>query len=188
VEDEGALLAFDTGPANAPINDFMLKATGVGIDQDGQTARQGTVELGALELFLQEAYFTRVPPKSLDRNDFSEMVGLVSELSTQDAVATLTAMSAAAVAQGMDHCPSAPAQVLVTGGGRRNPVLMEMLAVSLDCPVAPVESVGLNGDMLEAQAFAFLAARVARGLPTSCPSTTGVMALVGGGILSEPES
>lgn len=187
-EDESALLAFDTGPANAPINDFMLANTGKSFDHDGATARKGNVELGALELFLQEAYFTRVPPKSLDRNDFSEMIGLVSELSLEDAVATLTAMSAAAVAQGMGHCPSDPEHVFVTGGGRHNPVLMEMLAVSLDCPVAPVEAVGLNGDMLEAQAFAYLAARVAKGMPTSSPATTGVMALVGGGVLSEPES
>lgn len=185
-EEEGALLAFDTGPANAPINDFMLAQTGQPFDKDGAMARKGTVETGALELFLQEVYFTRVPPKSLDRNDFSEMIGLVSELSTPDAVATLTAMSAAAVVQGMDHCPEPPSQVFVTGGGRHNPVLMEMLTVSLDCPVAPIEACGLNGDMLEAQAFAYLATRVVRGLPTSSPATTGVMALVGGGTLSEP--
>ena len=99
----------------------------------------------------------------------------------------MAGMCAAAVAQGMGHCPEAPGRVLVTGGGRHNPVLMEMLRVSLDCPVVPVEEVGLDGDMLEAQAFAYLAVRVARGLPTSCPSTTGVMALVGGGTVSEPE-
>ena len=186
VEEEGSLLAFDTGPANAPINDFMLAHTSQPFDKDGLIAQQGEVELGALELFLQEAYFTRVPPKSLDRNDFSEMIGLVSELSIPDAVATLTAMSAAAVAQGMDHCREPPAKILVTGGGRHNPILMQMLSVSMNCPVAPIEEVGLNGDMLEAQAFAFLAARVARGMPTSSPATTGVMALVGGGTLSEP--
>ena len=75
----------------------------------------------------------------------------------------------------------------MTGGGRHNPVLMEMLNVSLDCPAVPVEEVGLNGDMLEAQAFAYLAVRVARGLPTSCPGTTGVRAAVGGGTISAPD-
>jgi anhydro-N-acetylmuramic acid kinase len=128
-----------------------------------------------------------MPPKSLDRNDFSEMVALVGELSDADAAATLTAMCAAAVAEGMSHCPSPPERVLVTGGGRHNPVLMEMLRVSLDCPVAPVEDLGFDGDMLEAQAFAFLAVRVARGLPTSCPGTTGVRAAVGGGTVSLPQ-
>jgi anhydro-N-acetylmuramic acid kinase len=116
------------------------------------------------------------------------MVELVRELEVADAAATLTAMCAAGVAQGMEHCPEPPERVLVTGGGRHNPVLMQMLEVSLDCPVAPVEEAGLDGDMLEAQAFAYLAVRVARGLPTSAPGTTGVSACVGGGILSIPEA
>ena len=185
-ENPGALLAFDTGPANAPINDLMQARLGQVMDTGGALAAQGTVETGALELFLAESYFSRVPPKSLDRNDFAEMVELVAELNDADAVATLTAMSAAAVAQGMEHCPRPPGRVLVTGGGRLNPVLMQMLAVSLDCPVEPVEAVGLDGDMLEAQAFGFLAVRVLRGLPTSSPATTGVQALVGGGTISRP--
>ena len=178
---DGALLAFDTGPANAPINDLVQTRCAIPFDKGGKIASKGTVEQGALELFLAEPYFAKMPPKSLDRNDFSEMISLVGELSDADATATLTAMCAAGVAQAMQHCPRAPTEVLVTGGGRHNPVLMQMLSVSLDCPVRPVEEVGLNGDMLEAQAFAYLAVRVARGLPTSCPGTTGVQAAVGGG-------
>jgi len=186
-EDKGALLAFDTGPANAPINDLMQARLGKSMDEGGRLAQLGEVETGALELFLAEPYFTRMPPKSLDRNDFPELIELVGELDDADAVATLTAMIAASVAQGMEHCPRSPARVLVTGGGRLNPVLMEMLSVSLECPVSPVEAVGLDGDMLEAQAFAFLAVRVARGMPTTCPGTTGVSALVGGGVISVPD-
>ena len=185
-EEEGALLAFDTGPANAPLNDLMLARLGQSFDKGGSLAAKGQVEQGALELFLAEPYFARIPPKSLDRNDFAEMVALVGELSDADAAATLTAMCAAGVAEAMQHCPRPPKRVLVTGGGRLNPVLMQMLAVSLDCPVVPIEDVGLDGDMLEAQAFAYLAVRVARGLPTSCPSTTGVRAAVGGGTVSIP--
>lgn len=184
---DGALLAFDTGPANAPLNDLMQARLGVAMDKGGALAARGTVETGALELFLAEPYFTKMPPKSLDRNDFSEMIELVGELADADAAATLTAMSAAGVVQGMEHCPVPPERVLVTGGGRKNPVLMQMLQVSLDCPVQPVETVGLDGDMLEAQAFAYLAVRVARGLPTSCPGTTGVRASVGGGVISVPD-
>lgn len=186
-EEAGALLAFDTGPANAPLNDLMRQRLGLDFDLDGTVAMKGQVETGALELFLAEPYFARIPPKSLDRNDFSEMVTLVRELSDADAAATLTAMCAAGVAAGMQYCPQSPDRVLVTGGGRKNPVLMEMLRVSLNCPVLPVEEVGLDGDMLEAQAFAFLAVRVARGLATSAPSTTGVSALVGGGTVSQPD-
>ena len=185
-EAEGALLAFDTGPANAPLNDLMQERRGLPFDEGGALARQGQVVDGALELFLDEGYFLKIPPKSLDRDDFSLMLDLVRELSDADAAATMCAMAASAVMRGMEHCPTVPSAVYVTGGGRHNPVMMEMLRVALDCRVAPVEDVGLDGDMLEAQAFAYLAVRVARGLPTSSPSTTGVRALVGGGEISHP--
>jgi anhydro-N-acetylmuramic acid kinase len=185
-EEEGALLAFDTGPANAPLNDLMMERRGLSHDADGALAATGKVVDGALELFLEEPFFFKMPPKSLDRNDFSLMLDLVRELGDADAAATMTAMAAAAVLQGMQYCPEPPAAVYVTGGGRRNPVMMEMLRASLDCHVGTVEDIGLDGDMLEAQAFAYLAVRVAMGLPTSCPSTTGVKALVGGGIVSRP--
>jgi len=186
-ESPGALLAFDTGPANAPLNDLMQARLGLAMDKGGSLAAKGNVEAGALELFLAEPYFARMPPKSLDRNDFAEMIGLVGELGDADAAATMTAMCAAGVARGMEHCPVPPERVLVTGGGRHNPVLMQMLQVSLDCPVGTVEEAGLDGDMLEAQAFAYLAVRVARGMATSCPGTTGVRALVGGGVVSVPD-
>lgn len=185
-QDEGALVAFDTGPANAPINDLMMARRNLAFDEGGRLAAKGEVVPGALELFLDDAYFYQMPPKSLDRDAFADMLDLVRELDDADAAATMTGMAAAAVMRAMEHCPEPPARMLVTGGGRHNPVMMEMLRVGLDCPVEPVESVGLNGDMLEAQAFAFLAVRVARGLPTSCPSTTGVRAAVGGGEISKP--
>ncbi|WP_245710792.1 anhydro-N-acetylmuramic acid kinase [Citreimonas salinaria] len=184
-EAEGALLAFDTGPAE-PINDLVGQRLGLDCDRDGALARQGRVLDGALELFLAESYFSRMPPKSLDRDDFSVMLDLVRGLSDADAAATMTAMAAASVMRGMEHCPQPPERVLVTGGGRLNPVMMRMLGACLDCPVEPVEAVDLDGDMLEAQAFAYLAVRVARGLPTSAPSTTGVPAPVGGGQISRP--
>jgi anhydro-N-acetylmuramic acid kinase len=180
----GALLAFDTGPANAPINDLMMERRGQAYDKGGVLAAQGQVVDGALELFLEEGYFRKMPPKSLDRNDFSLMLDLVRELSDADAAATMTAMAAAAVMQGMEYCPSPPERLLVTGGGRHNPVMMAMLESALDCVVVPVEAVGLDGDMLEAQAFAYLAVRVMRGMPTSAPGTTGVRAPVGGGQIS----
>ena len=185
-ETDGALLAFDTGPANAPINDLVQARLGLPFDDGGRIARQGQVSIGVLEAFLREPYFTQTPPKSLDRDDFSQIAEAVRDLSDHDAAATLTAISAASVVQGMAHCPKAPSRVLVTGGGRENAVMMEMLRAGLDVPVEPVEAVGLDGDMLEAQAFAYLAARVRFGLATSCPGTTGVRAAVGGGIVSEP--
>lgn len=187
-EEPGALLAFDTGPANAPLNDLLQSRLGLAYDHDGKIARDGTVNEAVLKHFLATPYFARIPPKSLDRDDFSEATASVSGFKNADAAATLTAMCAAGVAEGMQHCPQPPSRVLVTGGGRHNPVLMQMLATSLDCSVMPVEDVGLDGDMLEAQAFAYLAVRVARGLPTSCPGTTGVRTAVGGGTLSWPKA
>ena len=185
-EEDGALLAFDTGPANAPINDLLARRLGRSYDKDGALAAQGRVVDGKLAEFEQDTYFRRRPPKSLDRDDFAQTIDMVHELSDADAAATLTAMSARSVMLGMQHCPSPPVRLLVCGGGRHNPVLMEMLAASIDCPVDPVEAVGLDGDMLEAQAFAYLAVRASLGLPTSAPSTTGVTVPVGGGQVSQP--
>lgn len=185
-EDAGALIAFDTGPANAPINDLMVERLGVDRDENGELAAKGNVDEEILNRFLDHRYFYKIPPKSLDRDDFAALATEVETLSDADAAATLTACAAMAVVKGMEHCPSVPAKLLVTGGGRHNATLMAMLSAGLDCEVVPVEDAGLDGDMLEAQAFAFLAVRVARGLPTSCPSTTGVGAAVGGGTVSHP--
>lgn len=185
-EAPGACLAFDTGPANAPINDLMRARRRQDHDTGGRLARAGRVKPEVIAAFLDHPYFFRIPPKSLDRNDFNDLLGAVKGLSNRDAAATLTAAAAAAVARGFDNFPRPPARLLVTGGGRHNATLMAMLTDRLPCAVAPVESVGLNGDMLEAQAFAYLAVRVARGLSTSGPSTTGVAAQVGGGQISRP--
>lgn len=185
-ETEGAILAFDTGPANAPINDLMQARLGQDKDEGGALAATGCVHDGIVTAFLTSAYFFKMPPKSLDRNDFHDLLFSVSALSDADAAATLSACVAASVAHGVEQCPSRPERLLVTGGGRHNSTLMRMIAAACDCSVTPVEDVGLDGDMLEAQAFAFLAVRVARGLPTSCPGTTGVRAAIGGGTLSAP--
>ncbi|MGC9418862.1 MAG: anhydro-N-acetylmuramic acid kinase [Rhodovulum sp.] len=186
-EVPGALMAFDTGPANAPLDDLMRARVGLDCDRGGAFAARGCVDAGVTEALMSHAYFLRMPPKSLDRNDFSALGAEVARLADADAAATLTAAAAASVARGVDHCPVAPSRLLVTGGGRLNPVMMRMLAERTGLPVDPVEAVGLNGDMLEAQAFGYLAVRVARGLPTSCPSTTGVAAAVGGGEISYPQ-
>ncbi|MCB2111074.1 MAG: anhydro-N-acetylmuramic acid kinase [Defluviimonas sp.] len=182
----GACLAFDTGPANAPIDDLMARRLGQARDEGGALARAGRVDAAVIERLRHQPHFFKVPPKSLDRNAFHWLLAAVDGLSDADAAATLTAAAASAVVLGATHFPAPVSQVLVAGGGRHNAVLMEMIAAGMDCPVRPVEAVGLDGDMLEAQAFAHLAVRVARGLPTSCPGTTGVAAAVGGGKISRP--
>lgn len=186
-EIPGACLAFDTGPGNALIDDLCRARRGVSIDEDGALTLSGTIDEDALQAMMGARYFLKMPPKSLDRNDFSGWLEHVSQLADADAAATLAAGTASAVAVGLEHCPVPPNRILVTGGGRKNPGLMAELAQRLPCPAIPVEAVGLNGDMLEAQAFAYLAVRVMRGLPTSAPGTTGVAAPVGGGIVSKPQ-
>jgi len=185
-ETPGACVAFDTGPANAPINDLMRQRRGLDCDAGGALAATGRVDKGLIAGFLADPWFLKMPPKSLDRNDFHGLLARVAALTDADAAATLTMAAAAAVARGAEHFPAAPARILVTGGGRLNGTLMRMLADLSPCPVDPVEAVGLNGDMLEAQAFGYLAVRVLNGLPTSCASTTGVAAAVGGGRISRP--
>ncbi len=185
-EDDGALLAFDTGPANALLDDAMFKRLGKARDEGGALAAAGTINDDIIADFLAHPYFYKMPPKSLDRDTFERLAKAVEKLSDADAAATLTAASALAVSSAMQHCPTAPSTIWVAGGGRHNPVLMQMIAAAVDVPVRPVDEAGLDGDMLEAQAFAYLAVRVARGLPTSCQGTTGVRAAVSGGTLSRP--
>ena len=185
-EARGACLAFDTGPANAPLDDLMRLRRGLARDEGGALAAAGTPDAAVVARFLAHPWFLRMPPKSLDRAGFDWLVTAVAHLADADAAATLAACAVAGVAAAMDHAPRPPDRLYVTGGGRRNAGLMAMLAAALPCPVVPVEEAGLDGDMLEAQAFAYLAVRVLRGLPTSGPATTGVAALVGGGQISDP--
>jgi anhydro-N-acetylmuramic acid kinase len=166
------ILAFDTGPGNALIDDWVRRHTGAVADLDGALARAGAVSAAHVENFLANPFFGRAPPKSLDRDDFRG--ALPAELSLEDGAATLTEMTAAAVALATRHFPAPAEQWLVTGGGRHNPALMEALGRRLEVPVKPVEAVAWRGDALEAQAFAYLAVRSVLGLPLSLPSTTGV--------------
>jgi anhydro-N-acetylmuramic acid kinase len=172
IGEEAEILAFDTGPGNALIDDWVRRHTGAAADFDGALARVGRVSTTHVERFLGRPFFERPPPKSLDRDDFRDV--MPTELSLEDGAATLTEMTAAAVASATPHFPAPAGQWLVTGGGRHNPALMEALRRRLNVAVRPVEAVGWNGDALEAQAFAYLAVRSIEGLPLSLPSTTGV--------------
>jgi anhydro-N-acetylmuramic acid kinase len=183
-EDPAALLAFDTGPANAPMNDLMRLRHGVGYDADGVLAAQGQADAGILAAFMAHPYFTKPAPKSLDRDAFDGLVRAVADLTDADALATLAAAVVQSVVAALALCPTMPAQLLVTGGGRHNKTVMAGLARTLSCAVIPVEAVGLDGDMLEAQAFAYLAVRAVRGYPLSSPQTTAVPAPLSGGRLS----
>jgi anhydro-N-acetylmuramic acid kinase len=178
--DGGAISAFDTGPGCALIDDWVRRHNAGNYDADGDRAASGTVDRDVLARLLDHPYFDQTPPKSLDRDDFT---GDVGGLSVADGAATLTAFTAAAVGLARTHFPTPPARWLVTGGGRRNPVLMAALGDVLGVTVEPVEVVGWQGDALESQAFAYLAVRSLRGLPLSLPETTGVPRPLTGGAL-----
>jgi anhydro-N-acetylmuramic acid kinase len=166
------ILAFDTGPGNALIDDWVRRHTGAAADLDGALAGAGRASETHVARFLERPFFARKPPKSLDRDDFRD--AMPEGLSLEDGAATLTEMTAAAVAAGRPHLPAPAREWLVSGGGRHNPTLIAALARWLGASVRPVEAVGWNGNAIEAQAFAYLAVRSIAGLPLSLPSTTGV--------------
>lgn len=179
---DGTLVAFDTGPASALIDDWVNSKLGKPFDAGGEVAAAGSVHEDIVQDWLTHPYFAEAPPKSLDRNAFD--LGPVAGLSPEDGAATLTAFSAAAVAAALPHFPEAPALWLASGGGRRNATLMSMIAGRVGMPVRPAEAFDFDGDSVEAEAWAFLAVRSRLGLPITFPGTTGVAAPLTGGVVA----
>ena len=166
------VLAFDTGPGNAPMDDWAMKHLGKPMDENGKLARSGRVDARILARMLENPFFARRPPKSLDRMDFG--FEPVNALSPADGAATLAAFTAASIARAAEHFPQPISEWIMCGGGRHNKALLGGLRMSVRVPVRPAEDVGWRGDFIEAEAFAYLAARSAKGLPLSLPTTTGV--------------
>lgn len=177
--DRDALVAFDTGPGNGLLDDWMIARAGTAMDRDGAAAARGKVDARVLDRFLENAYFGKPAPKSLDRHDFG-LAGM-DGLSVEDGAATLTRFTALAVARASVHFPMPPGRWLVCGGGRHNPTVMKELSRAVGLTVEPVEAVGWRGDSMEAEAFGFLAVASARGAPISFPTTTGVPRPLTGG-------
>lgn len=182
IGEDGRLIAFDTGPGIALLDDWALRHTGKACDVDGALARSGTANKEVLRQYLMHPHFERPVPKSLDRNDFT--LCHVEGLSPADGAATLAELTAAAVARSLSWLPAPPALWLITGGGRRNKHLMELLAWHLEAPVAPVDAIDLDGDSMEAEAWAYLAVRSLKRLPITYPGTTGVTRPLTGGVLA----
>jgi anhydro-N-acetylmuramic acid kinase len=184
VRGDGALEAFDTGPANGMIDLLVQDRTGRRFDNGGALARAGHVHDRVLAAYLAHPYFAQRGPKSLDRFDFS--LDRVGPLSLQDAAATLTAFAAEAVARGLKACSEIPLRLVVCGGGRHNPALMDAIRARVPLPVLTAEDVDWRGDSIEAEAFAYLGARSMLALPISFPGTTGVPAPMTGGRIAMP--
>lgn len=181
-DSRGDVVAFDTGPANAPINDFV-RARGLGeMDRDGALAAAGTVDEARLARLLDHPYLSAPYPKSLDRFGFT--AAMANGLGDADGAALLTAFTASAVGRALDLLPQRPKTLFVSGGGRHNPTLMAMIRNRAGVDAVSADTIGWRGDAVEAECFAFLAARTLRGLPISFPSTTGAPRPMTGGRLA----
>jgi anhydro-N-acetylmuramic acid kinase len=179
--DDDQLLAFDTGPGNALIDDWMRKHTGTARDEGGKTALAGHVDQGTVAQFLGDTYFEKSAPKSLDRNSFASVS--LQGLGVADGAATLAAVTVQTIAASVKHLPKMPSLWIVTGGGRKNTAIMQALR---DClpNVKTAEQVGLDGDSMEAEAWGYLAVRCEKQLPITFPGTTGVKEPTMGGIIA----
>ena len=186
---QGDLLAFDSGPANGLVDAFVHQRRGLPHDEGGALAAEGRIHDAAFADLLDHPHFKATGPKSLDRWDFS--LEPVANLSDADGAATLTGFTAKTVAMGLemagDHPGMArPSRMIACGGGRKNKTMMALIEAACGIPVLAAEAVGWRGDMIEAEAFAYLAARHLRGLPISYPGTTGVLEPLTGGVLAQP--
>ena len=177
----GEIVAFDTGPANALLDDFVRRRRGVSHDENGALAASGRVRDDLVAQWMHDPYFRRPAPKSLDRNHFHALTAATEALSDADGAATLAAFTVEATAAALTLVAEAPRRWLVCGGGRRNATLMTRLARRLAVNVEPIEAIGQDGDFVEAACFAHLGLRSRRGLPLSLPSTTGAPAPLTGG-------
>jgi len=180
----GDLVAFDTGPANGLIDSWVEAETGARYDADGALAASGRVDEAVLTAMLDHPYFAAPSPKSLDRNDFT--IQPARGLSAADGAATLTAFTAATVAEALDQLPARPKRLIVAGGGRHNPTLLRMIGERTGIAPEASDTLGWDGDAMEAEGFAYMAVRTLKGLPISFPGTTGVPHPLPGGRIDRP--
>lgn len=187
VPETGNPIAFDTGPGNALIDQWVSREGGIPFDADGAVASEGAVVAAVVQDYLGKPFFNRPGPKSLDRNDFT--LAEAEGLELADGARTLAAVSAQAILKSVDHLPSAPKLWIACGGGRKNPHIMHDLgkaAQQTGAQAVLAEDVGLEGDATEAEAWAYLAVRVVKGLPLTFPTTTGCLQPLTGGVLARP--
>jgi anhydro-N-acetylmuramic acid kinase len=187
VSATGDPVAFDTGPGNALIDQWVSREGGIPFDADGAIASEGDVVRVVVERYLEKPFFSRPGPKSLDRNDFT--LAEAEGLELADGARTLAAVSAQAILKSVDHLPGRPKLWIACGGGRKNPHIVRDLragAEAVGANAVLAEDVGLDGDATEAEAWAYLAVRVLKGLPLTFPTTTGCKEPVAGGVIVRP--
>ncbi len=184
IDRDGRVSAFDTGPGNGLIDQWVERC-GLGrFDAGGALAAKGRIDTAVLDRLMSHPFFQLMGPKSLDRYDFS--LNAVEGLSPDDGAATLTAFTAQSVALALRQTGVATQAVIVCGGGRRNRTLLGEIGLRSRRPIMTAEAAGWRGDAIEAEAFAYLAARTLKNLPISFPGTTGVGVPLAGGIVVDP--
>ena len=176
------LVAFDAGPGNCLLDDWAKLHTGEPLDRDGRLALSGTVDREVLANLLSHPYFQEPPPKSLDRGTFA--LAQIEGLSPADGAATLTAFTVAALAAAARSLPAQPEIWVVAGGGARNPHMLEGLRRVLGANLKSADAAGFSTSFMEAQAFAYLAVRHLRQLPSTFAGTTGAASPVVAGRLA----
>src|SRR6202047_521324 len=185
IDGADTLIACDTGPGNALLDDHMIRTMSQPFDCEGRLAAQGVVDVSWVIRALEHRFFALPPPKSLDRNDFASLK--LGQMSPADGAATLPAFTAEAIARIVPLLPREPRSWIVAGGGARNLTLLRMLRERLQpATVEAADGLGWSADSMEAQAFGFLAARGLNGLPLSYPATTGVPIPMTGGMIARP--
>jgi len=187
VPRDGDPVAFDTGPGNALIDQWVMREGGMSFDEGGAIASNGLVDRAVVSRYLDNTYFLKRGAKSLDRLDFT--LDAANGLSLADGARTLAAVSAEAILKACDLLPSLPKLWVLCGGGRKNPHIvgdMTTGAAKFGAKVIVAEEAGLDGDATEAEAWAFLAVRSLKGLPLTFPTTTGCDHAVSGGALNDP--
>lgn len=178
---EGELIAFDCGPANALMDDFIKSRRDLAFDKNGSIAALGQAHGNIIDRFTRDAYFAKVPPKSLDRNHWS--IDCVRYASLEDGLATLMEMTIEGVVRALEHMPTPPIAIYVAGGGRRNTYMLGCLRQRLSASLLPIDAMDWNGDATEAEGFAYLAVRSILSLPLTMPTTTGTPNPLTGGVL-----
>jgi anhydro-N-acetylmuramic acid kinase len=180
------LVAFDTGPGNALLDDWITKNSALPFDKKGMISSKGKVKRSLVKKWMENPYFLMLPPKSLDRNQF-DVSGLQKSSNVEnyfeDGAATLCAFTVEAIKLAESQCPAPVKQWYVCGGGAHNPTLMNMLSKKLSGKVNLASDIGWSGDFIEAQAFAFLAVRTLYDLPITFPRTTGINKPSTGGVI-----
>ena len=188
IGENGELIAFDTGPGNAALNDWVNKHGGMEMDYNGKLGITGHIHDDVLSSMMKHKFLSLLPPKAADNQTFNNKLEHLEGLNLEDGAATVTAYIAESITKAVrDFLPLCPTKIIVCGGGTKNPTLMRFLRQRLnDTEVVVADEYGFDAVNLEAQAFGFLAVRRLNHMPTSYPSTTGAVQEVIGGEIFEP--